>query len=629
LLAAVVLAASVREVTVPAAAKLKIFIVEDEGLIAADLETRLTACGYSVPGMADSAQPALKLIRETSPDLVLMDIRLKGDEDGIQVADLVREQYDIPVVYLTAYEDRATLRRASRTQAFGYIRKPIASASLKGAIEMAIAKHRYERDLREERDWAVASFGAVPYAVITTNTFGQISYLNAQAGELIGWNAEKALGRAAAEVLQLCHRDTRKPISAFLTATMLNGETLVLPADTSLKGSGERTLAIEGLVAPRWRNGRVDGAVITLTDVTLHRFEDQQSRQEHKQEALIRMANGIIRHMPQLDALAEESSHLLAMLPSDSPFRETAERIEKAAVDAYAVNCHLRAFVEPPGLECRKLRLDEVLQRLADAWKMIQPDFDILLAPGPFEVHADEWQLLRAFVNVLLHARSRKQPGSSLVIDLSGGKPEQLEQWARVRTTYVTADEDATTLDHAFEPSWNGASEDLHVTHALVKKMGGMMTARLERGDTVVFEIYLPRIQVTAGGAEPRELEKPATLLIETNREVRQVIRTYFEQNGHRLLEAASCEEGLVLAELYKGSMPLVIANLADDDPDRAGISEKLAAVRPEIKVRLLSSYSEACRASVGESLEPTVARHLTKRDLLDWAKEAASNAPQ
>ena len=131
-----------------AAAQHKIVIVEDEGLLAADLESRLKSAGYQVPGTADSGEPALQLIRESLPDLVLMDIRLKGDQDGIRVAEQVREELDIPVVYLTAYEDRATLERASRTQAYGYIKKPIVSASLRGSIEMAIAKHRYERGLR-------------------------------------------------------------------------------------------------------------------------------------------------------------------------------------------------------------------------------------------------------------------------------------------------------------------------------------------------------------------------------------------------------------------------------------------------------------------------------------------------
>src|SRR5580692_2887441 len=128
----------------------KIVIVEDEGIIAADLQDRLEKAGYQVPGVASSGGEALELIRSQSPDLVLMDIRLAGDLDGIQVAEKVRNEFDIPVVYLTAYEDRETLQRASHTQAFGFIKKPIASASLKGSIELAISKHLHERYLREQ-----------------------------------------------------------------------------------------------------------------------------------------------------------------------------------------------------------------------------------------------------------------------------------------------------------------------------------------------------------------------------------------------------------------------------------------------------------------------------------------------
>ena len=120
--------------------QLKIAIVEDEGLIAADLESRLLRAGYAVAGAADSAQTAMELIERTSPDLVLMDIRLKGPEDGIAVAGWVRERFGIPVVYLTASDDRETLKRAERSQPSGYVKKPIATASLRSAIETALAR---------------------------------------------------------------------------------------------------------------------------------------------------------------------------------------------------------------------------------------------------------------------------------------------------------------------------------------------------------------------------------------------------------------------------------------------------------------------------------------------------------
>ncbi len=97
---------------------------------------------------------------------------------GYRSPTKVRTDFDIPVVYLTAYEDRETLQRASQTQAFGYIKKPIASASLQGSIEMAISKHRQERYLREQRNWLTASFSAVPDAVLVTDASGRICYLN-------------------------------------------------------------------------------------------------------------------------------------------------------------------------------------------------------------------------------------------------------------------------------------------------------------------------------------------------------------------------------------------------------------------------------------------------------------------
>src|ERR1035438_465304 len=116
-----------------------VVIVEDEGLIAADLKGRLERAGYRGPAVGGTAGEGLEAIRDKTPDLVLMDIRLRGNVDGIQVAEQVRRDFDIPVVYLTAYEDPKTLERASQTQAFGYIKKPIDSVSLRGSIEMAIS----------------------------------------------------------------------------------------------------------------------------------------------------------------------------------------------------------------------------------------------------------------------------------------------------------------------------------------------------------------------------------------------------------------------------------------------------------------------------------------------------------
>ena len=131
--------------------KARILVVEDGNVIAKDLSLRLKNLGYDVAGVANSGEDALKLIEETRPDLILMDIMLKGDIDGIETASLVKERFDIPVVYLTAFSDDETIARAKITGPFGYILKPFEERELKSNIEIAIYKHGMDKALKAAR----------------------------------------------------------------------------------------------------------------------------------------------------------------------------------------------------------------------------------------------------------------------------------------------------------------------------------------------------------------------------------------------------------------------------------------------------------------------------------------------
>ncbi len=607
----------------PGTKKHKIVVVEDEGLIAADLEARLKAAGYAVPGTADCATQALQLIQETSPDLVLMDIRLKGELDGIQVAGQIRQQHDIPVVYLTAYEDRGTLERASHTQAFGYIKKPIASSSLQGSIEMALAKHRHERELRAQRDWLAASFSAVPSAVLVTDSSGRICYLNSLAEELTGWRADDALGHPARELLRLVYRQTGNAVEDFVSVAMLQGETVPLPGDVWLKGGEGRSFAVQGSVSPRWRDGRVEGAVIALADTTLCQFEEEQARQDGKQEALLRMADEIVRELPELGAMSEDCKRLLEALPQDSPARQDAESITRAATDAFAVTYRLRKYLEVPEPRLGHVAVQSLLARLEAAWQRLKPRLTLDLKPDSPPVQADEWQLTKALLGILRHACRQMDGQSALTIELSTAVLEQMSHSVRIRVTYTTSEEDATSLERAFEPSWSRESPDLPLAYRGVKKMGGLLTARLEPGSTVAFDFYLSRADAAAAGVPLPEPKKPAALLIESNSEVRRVLQLHFERHGYHVLEAADCEEGLLLASLYPALIPIVIANPENDDRARSNLAEKLRAIRPESQVRVLAGYYESCRIAASGGIEMIGTRHLTKWDLLAWVTNA------
>ena len=126
--------------------EISILVVEDEAIVSADLQDCIKALGYTVCAAAGSGEDALRIVDETKPDLVLMDISLGGQLDGIETARLLRERFDLPVVYLTAYSDEETLERAKFTQPYGYLLKPLDERELVTTIEMAVYKHHMEQE---------------------------------------------------------------------------------------------------------------------------------------------------------------------------------------------------------------------------------------------------------------------------------------------------------------------------------------------------------------------------------------------------------------------------------------------------------------------------------------------------
>jgi len=130
----------------------KILIVEDEGIEALDTQQRLTRLGYSVPDIAFTGEEAVRLAESISPDLVLMDIMLRGQMGGIEAAQEIRTRFGIPVVYVTAYSDEDTLARAKIAEPHGYIVKPYDERELRVAIEVALYRHEMERKLRESEE---------------------------------------------------------------------------------------------------------------------------------------------------------------------------------------------------------------------------------------------------------------------------------------------------------------------------------------------------------------------------------------------------------------------------------------------------------------------------------------------
>ncbi|HEY8540554.1 MAG TPA: response regulator, partial [Steroidobacteraceae bacterium] len=136
----------------PATEPISILLVEDEGIVAQDLQETLVHLGYRVAGIASEGVQAVCMADELKPDLIVMDVSLRGEIDGIQAARMILERAQIPVIFLTGHRDVETLQRAVRTGPLGYILKPFQEVELRSAIEVAIHKHRADVALREREE---------------------------------------------------------------------------------------------------------------------------------------------------------------------------------------------------------------------------------------------------------------------------------------------------------------------------------------------------------------------------------------------------------------------------------------------------------------------------------------------
>jgi PAS domain S-box-containing protein len=186
----------------------KVLIAEDEGVVALSLQLQLQKLGYTVAGPAMTGAEVVQMAIKEKPDVILMDIHLKGDMDGIQATAEINKLSDIPVIFLTAYADDETVKRALVTESCSYLVKPFNPRELYSNIELALYRHRMKERVGSVREKLEMQMTNEPISGIIIDMNGKVVYANPETEALTGWKSEDLIGRNFFEALTV--RSTRK-----------------------------------------------------------------------------------------------------------------------------------------------------------------------------------------------------------------------------------------------------------------------------------------------------------------------------------------------------------------------------------------------------------------------------------
>lgn len=506
----------------------KILVVEDEAIVALDIERQLEDLGYSVTGLAASGEEAICQIKETRPDLVLMDIRLRGELDGVQTAEQLSRLFDIPVVYLTAHTDAETLARAKLTSPYGYIIKPFEERLLWTIIEIALYKHLAEREKREyvrrleheiaERkqvEEALRQSEALyrvlvdtsPDAIILTDLAGHIRKANPRVAQLLGLDSVEAVLDSDKSAIDWLTNEDREQALADIRKNLSQGKLTGLEY-TFINQEGTCVTVEVSTAVIADANGQPESLVGIARDITLRKqAEAQMIEMEREKERanmmttfvrdmahdiktpltviktkiyLLGKVNDLDRHRQILAGIDEQADYLskvfddvltLVQLDSNLPF------------DSKSIN-----FVQIVHGALESLQSD-----VTDAGLMIEADLRIT----PIQVRANHELLHRAVLNIANNAVWYTPRGGLVSV-----KVWSQDNWAICEIRDTGEGMSQATLDRIFQRFYRGDAArsrpmgrsglGLPIAKKIVELHGGRIEAESILGQGSTFRILLP-----------------------------------------------------------------------------------------------------------------------------------------
>jgi PAS domain S-box-containing protein len=489
----------------------RLVIVEDEAILAMDLERHLTSVGFDVRGVAATGDDAIAMVEKERPDLVLMDIHIQGPRDGIETAKELRARFDLPVVYLTAHGDPKTIERAQATEPMGYLLKPFKKPDLQNIVVIALARTQNERALKRREEMLSTTLSCIGEAILTTDASGAVTWINPAAEQLLGCSADTAATHPVWEVVPM------RPSTTGLQETVV--------ADASADGpihleglfehpDGQHSLV--GTVAALHQGTEGSfGVVVALRDLTELFRARRQLEFAERLNSMGTLAAGVAHEVNNpLSVVLSNLDWALSREDVVGELRTALAEAQDATGRVGQIVAGLRAFSRPQLDHLHPFDPREAfgaaLSLTRATWR---PTTAVVLdlRPSP-PVHASASRLTQVFVSLIINAAQAMQTaGGSSVLTLASRTNEA--GWAVLSVSDTGPGIPVELRERIFEPFFTtkpigkGTGLGLAVARSIVQNFGGRLTVGPGAGGVgASFEISLPPTALLDDAPRPRPM---------------------------------------------------------------------------------------------------------------------------
>lgn len=595
----------------------KIFIVEDEGIVAADIKQLLLNLGYDVVGVVSTGEQAIEKIEENPINLILMDISLEGEMDGIEAAKRIQRRLDVPIIYLTAHSDKKTLERAKVTDPFGYIVKPFDKPTLHTSIEMAIYKHRMKKKL-EEKDETFRNLAenAVD-GILIAAADGSHVYANQRAVELTGYTPSQLLDLCLPEFISADENCKNKE-------NRLDETYFPKRCEITINREDKGTVTLEMTGTKTILHGQ-PAVLMMLHDVTLLKQAEAErdlllAQREHarKMEALGTLANGVAHHINNILTIILGFTELaMSELPGESHTCSRLEKVIQGGLRARDVVQQILTFSNPDVRDRQPVRMGPIIaESLRLLWSSVSSNIDIrenIIAKSDVVLAAPS-QINQVLINLCNNAIDAMQEKGGLLevtleeveINEAAAVPDpDLQPGHFLKLTVGDTGHGMTpgVMKRVFEPFFTTRTigectgMGLAVVHGIVKNHGGAVTVQSQPGKGSIFQVYLPKSEkeiklgMDVTGRNPGGHEH--ILFVDDEKLVVETVKEMLDRLGYGVTAKTGSVDALELFKREAERFDLVITDLIMPELTGLEMAKEILKIKPGIPLMIFTGFSE------------------------------------